>query len=119
MTGLRLTVSVAVAGVVLSGSANAEKVETEAHACAVLLEVVPGTNSAPKKSGDYYCRFSHLSSQHFVFGLHAIDPPPQSAGVPRERSDLVGWFAVRWKDGAVAEWDMANERPGKPIRARK
>jgi len=47
----------------------------------------------------------------YVVGLHSGLPCPTRDGC----SNLVGWYAVRVSNGRVIRWDVANERPGKPL----
>lgn len=47
----------------------------------------------------------------YVIGLHSGTPCP--ADTPC--SNLMGWFAVRKKDGRVYEWDMGEDRLGRPM----
>jgi len=112
MPRLPFTLSFALAAVLLSGWTRAERVDSEGHACARLLEAAPETRFAPKKSSEYYCRLNRTSSRYFIFSLHAIDPEPRAAAVG---SDFIDWFAVRRDDGVVLRWDAAKGAPGEAL----
>ena len=83
---------------------------TEASACRILRSVAEREHLAlPAHSGEYECDLHASDKQHYVFGLRLL-PVSKTSEVG---STLVGWYAVRKKDAAVIQWNIADERPTK------
>ena len=91
--------------------AVARPIASETEACAVLTEAVPPHAQLRNAPADYYCELDNSSSRYYVFAFRSRHPEPPGAGPNWVGSNLVGWFAVRRRDGAVFEWDITNLRP--------
>lgn len=65
-----------------------------------------------KPAGHYHCVSQAETGRPHVLRLHYAG----GESADWVGSTMVGYFAVRKKDGAVLEWDFAADRPGKLIR---
>jgi len=92
-----------------SGSVAADPVTSQADACKILTNAAERIVRAPKHPDEFFCQ-SHASlAEYYVFSLRSRSPTPPGAGPDWVGSNLVGWFGVRRRDGAVMEWDIADE----------
>ncbi len=60
---------------------------------------------------DIECYVSDLTRKYRVYRLGALHPAPPDAGPDWVESNLVGFYAIRRRDGAVVEWNNADEAP--------
>ena len=64
--------------------------------------------------GKYYCDYCPKQTPFYIVGLHRSDETKDKDWVG---SDLAGWYGVDERDGAIVEWNMAEDIPGKSILA--
>ena len=106
-----LMIMLAVLALPTVGCTTTEPVRSEQAACAVAsariteLRHLPATHVASCEGG-----LQEDVPGHYVVSLH---------GHCREEicgSTLMGWFAVRQRDGAVFDFDVGNWKVGRPVR---
>lgn len=83
-------------------------------ACSRLLDYADRHGIKDVHADGFSCRAGEREGRYFIVDLHQAfkDGPPEWVG-----STLLGWYAVRIKDGAIFEYDMANESVGRRVDA--
>lgn len=86
-------------------------VKTEKEACqAVINRAIVAFKLGPPAQP--WCETGQTDPTFFVVGLEAGLPCPDHQ---QTCSGLVGWFGVRKSTGRVIHWDVAQDRPSKPL----
>ena len=107
------TVATTSAALALLSFASADAAMSRDRACEVVTTAAERHARANKPS-QYYCEPHTTSASYYVFAVRSSNPPP--AENPNwVGSSLVGWYALRRKDGAVVEWDIVDEVPGRVL----
>jgi hypothetical protein len=68
--------------------------------------------------GAYHCYVDWLTAGYFIAGLHyivSLQYRKSHGDMGHPESTLVGWYAVRRRDGKIFDWDLANQEVGQPI----
>lgn len=99
-----------------SGTASAIDVTHEHKACVVTKKRVSQTlKLTAGPISEWRCDFilpEFQPQDFYVLGLHGS---PCTSDPDTICSNLIGWFAVRKKDGKVYQWDVAEFRLGDPL----
>jgi hypothetical protein len=83
------------------------------HACKLLKRAaVELCLSRTNLEGRYYCEDASERPEHYLLALRYETTPDEQVG-----SNRIGWYAFRKSDGKLLEWDMAEDRPGAPVKS--
>lgn len=93
-----------------TGCVSASPVKSEQGACQLLRHAAVKYYSLNNPESSYFCVRGGLSKNYYLFSLRASDTAlPNGGGF--SVSNLLGWYAVRKRDGAVLEWDISEDVP--------
>jgi hypothetical protein len=94
-------------GFVLSTNAHAGSASSEAVACALLKRAAVTYHlSRHNLAGRYYCDALPERDEYYVLGLRYQVREDELVG-----SNLIGWFAIRKRDGLLMDWDINEDIP--------
>jgi hypothetical protein len=89
----------------------ARTVSSEHQACEILQHAaVEYRLTRTDLTGRYYCDPLPSRAAYYVLGLRYRTTPDELVG-----SNLIGWYAVAKRDGAVFAWDINYELPPAPL----
>jgi len=93
----------------LPGTATASHAVTQDRACTRLKWVISKLERIPESGPvglGWYCEFATPVGTSYVIAL------PSNRKCDGICSDLMGWYAVDWRNGAVHDFDVANMEVG-------
>ena len=91
-------------------SAFAEQ-STDEKYCQAIVAVIATAARPPTHEDEYFC-WPYTKKEGFVVvSVRSRHPAPAGAAPNWAGSNLVGYYAIKPQNGAIFEWDFAEDKP--------